>query len=347
MRVEKYDEKDSGKVYIWALMLPIIVSIIIGIALNGSPKDESGNYTIFNEIWFNYLLQILSGVLLLGLYFFYTKSHNISYKACGITKKPNNLMLIICVVVGIGLCFLTDKFISLIAIFLDHIGVKINSTINIPLSNFGEYALALLIVAVLPAVCEELVYRGIILNGLRKYGKWTAILLSALAFCLMHGNLAQFPYTFLLGIVLGYVMFETSSLILCITIHFFNNATVLTQMFIHPESTIPETVSATYVVEAIVLLLVAIAIVILAFYLIAKINNREKNSQTVLNENPEEKTEQKKINKEKKLLTKNEKFKTKEISIPEINQSKKANSGIIMLIVGYAIAICLTIINLI
>ena len=170
MKIESYDERDSGKVYIWALMLPLIISLIISIAITGSAKDESGTYTIFKEIWFNYLLQIANGILLLGLFFFYTKSRKISYKACGITKKPNYLIVIICIVIGFSLCFFTDKFITLIAFGLDHIGVNINSSLKIPLSNFGEYAFALLIVAIMPAVCEELIYRGIILNGLRKYG---------------------------------------------------------------------------------------------------------------------------------------------------------------------------------
>ena len=163
----------------------------------------------------------------------------------------------------------------------------------------------------------------------------------------MHCNIAQFPYTFLLGLVLGYVMFETSSLILCITIHFFNNATVLTQMYITQTSTIPETISGIYVVEAIVLLLVAAAVVLLAFYLIAKIKKREKSVEPVSSEAAPKNIEQTNKNKKQKLLTKNEKFKKQEIVISGMQQKKKLNSGLIMLIVGYAIAICLTIIGLI
>lgn len=348
MKIQNYDERDAGKVYIWALILPIIVSIIIGIALTGAPKDEEGKFIILKEIWFNYLLQIISALLLVGLYFSYTKSHNISYKACGITKEPNYLMVIICIVVGFSLCFFTDKFISLIAEGFKAIGININTSLNIPLSNFGEYVLAIVLVAICPAICEELIYRGIILNGLRKYGKWTAILLSALAFCLMHGNIAQFPYTFLLGVVLGYVMFETSSLILCIAIHFFNNATVLTQMYIEQTYTTP-TINATYVVEAIALFVVAIAIVMLAFYLIAKIKNKTDVQQepSKTQEKTEEENAQRKKNKEQKLLTKNEKFSRPEQTEVLVPKKKKLDSGLVMLLIGYAVAILLTAINMI
>ena len=345
MKRETYNEKDSGTVYVWALVLPLVVSLIISFAISGSPKDETtGQYLVMKEVWFTCVLQIVSALLLSGLYFFYTKKSGISYNACQIAKKPNILMVLVCIVIGISMCFLTDKFITMIAIGLDHIGVNINSSINIPLSSFGYYLLAILLIAILPAITEELVYRGMILNGLRKLGKWPAILLSSLAFCLMHGNIAQFPYTFLLGIVLGYIMFETSNLLLCIIIHFFNNATVLTQMYITQNSTIPGTLTTGYILEAIGLLVLAVGIIVLAFYLIHLI---KKKTETKKEEIIEEPQEEKKTKKGTSLFAKNEKFTKpeKEIETPEIAKEKPI-SNLVMLIVGYFIAIAITIIGL-
>ncbi len=353
MKRESYNERDAGKVYLWALLIPIVVSLILSLALSGSPQDENNRFLVLDKVWFICLLQILSAAILVGIYYFYTSRNKISYKACGITQKPNYLMVIICIVVGITLCLFTDKFITIIAIGLDKIGININSSMNIPLSNFGEYTLSILMIALLPAVTEELVYRGIILNGLRGLGKWSAILLSALAFSLMHGNIAQLPYTFLLGIVLGYVMFETSSLILCMTIHFFNNATVITQMYITQTSTIPESLSASYVIEAILLLIAAVGIVVLAFYLISLIKKQlaQKEVQAVSNNSESEEeisTKQNKKLNQKGVLTQKEMVEQikREIQLPN-TKSQQDKSGIILLCVGYGVAICLILINLI
>jgi len=79
-------------------------------------------------------------------------------------------------------------------------------------------------VVVCPAVGEELLFRGVIANGLREYGKGTAVVLSAAAFTLMHTNPLQTVYQFMLGIVLGLIYVETKSLLPCMLLHGMNNA---------------------------------------------------------------------------------------------------------------------------
>lgn len=348
MKREMYDEKDAGKVYIWALILPVVVSILLAFALSGAPKDESGKYLIFQNVWFLCALQLISALILAGIYFFYTKKNNISYKACGIVKKPNCLHVIICVVVGISMCFLTDKFITLIASVLQATGLKINDALNFPLNSFGYYMLAIFIIAVLPAITEELLYRGIVLNGLRGLGKWPAILLSALAFCLMHGNIAQFPYTFLLGMVLGYIMFETANLWLCIIIHFFNNATVLTQMYIAQsgDQDIPKLTdwSAADILMAIGFLVLAVGIIILACYLIHLIQKKQQSKkEQPINLVEEEKQKEKKSS----LLAKSIKLAKQHQTTTEITTEQKQKTPPVLLIIGYVIAVFITIISLI
>jgi membrane protease YdiL (CAAX protease family) len=55
-------------------------------------------------------------------------------------------------------------------------------------------------------VVEEIVFRGAILRGLERYGKWFAVLISALLFGVFHGNLIQSPYAFLVGLVLQLIV---------------------------------------------------------------------------------------------------------------------------------------------
>jgi uncharacterized protein len=83
----------------------------------------------------------------------------------------------------------------------------------------------IVIVTVIAApVFEELIFRGIILDGfLKRYKPRTAIFLSSLIFGIAHLNLPQFLNALLLGILMGWVYWKTKSLLLTILIHFINN----------------------------------------------------------------------------------------------------------------------------
>ena len=59
-------------------------------------------------------------------------------------------------------------------------------------------------------ITEEILFRGLIQRTLRPYGKRFAIIMSAFAFGIFHGNLLQTPYAFLVGLILGYVASEYS-----------------------------------------------------------------------------------------------------------------------------------------
>ncbi len=75
-------------------------------------------------------------------------------------------------------------------------------------------------VALLPALCEELAFRGFILSGLRHLGsKWWAIGLAAAFFGIAHGIVQQSLSAAILGMVIGYVAVQTGSLIPCMLFH--------------------------------------------------------------------------------------------------------------------------------
>ena len=89
-------------------------------------------------------------------------------------------------------------------------------------------------VAILAPIVEETLFRGIIMHGfMRNYKKWYSILISALMFSIYHLNPWQMPYTFFLGLLLGWLMVRSQSLILCIIAHSLNNLIVLLSITYH------------------------------------------------------------------------------------------------------------------
>ena len=78
----------------------------------------------------------------------------------------------------------------------------------------------LLLMAVLPALGEEFVFRGLLYHAYRRTSPLAGIILSALFFALMHGNFNQIPYAFFLGIVMALMVEATGSIWISIFMHF-------------------------------------------------------------------------------------------------------------------------------
>jgi len=90
--------------------------------------------------------------------------------------------------------------------------------------NITEFVLDIVAVAVLPAILEEFMFRGVLLREFLKYGKTFAITASAIFFASVHGSVEQMMYSFVYGIIFGFVAVKTGSLTVGIIIHFINNA---------------------------------------------------------------------------------------------------------------------------
>jgi membrane protease YdiL (CAAX protease family) len=100
--------------------------------------------------------------------------------------------------------------------------------------SFGGYLFSLFIMAFLPALCEETLFRGGLQNLLTKatHKPWLAIILVSILFSLVHFSVFGFLPRMFLGIVLGAIFHYTSSLWLCIAAHFLNNALAVTSMYV-------------------------------------------------------------------------------------------------------------------
>ena len=72
-------------------------------------------------------------------------------------------------------------------------------------------------------IVEEFMFRKFLIDRIHVYGGKVAVLTSAAMFALFHGNFSQIFYTFLMGLVWGYVYYKTGKIIYTIIMHMLVN----------------------------------------------------------------------------------------------------------------------------
>ena len=273
-----YTTADTAKVFLYAFLLPILFSLIFayigyGIAsavgVEFSEEVSFLTYLYENCLWFTIPYCLISQITFVCLFFIYNKANKISFSACKLSvKKINITTTLLCALFGIlfviGLYGLIEGCFGKL---FDIIGIE-STNLPIPLDNFWWYLLNILLFAIIPAFSEELIFRGMILNGFaRGIGKIGAIFLSSLLFALIHQSITQFIYPFIMGIVFSVVTIKTGNLFYSMIMHLFNNITTLTiQFLINIKAlSLPNEIGAVYIVVSI-LLAVAICSLFFLFY---------------------------------------------------------------------------------
>jgi uncharacterized protein len=108
------------------------------------------------------------------------------------------------------------------------------------LSSPSELILALLVIAVLPAVGEEIVFRGLIQNELYRgtNSVHVAIWIAAILFSAIHMQFYGFLPRLLLGALFGYLYYWSGNLTLAIIAHFVNNAVSVIALYFYQRGTL-------------------------------------------------------------------------------------------------------------
>lgn len=223
-----YTEDDSGKVYILSLITPILTSLIIFMicssisAMAGLDPAETTE-----QVWFVALSSVFTTLTFLAIYFIYNKKFKISYNTARFDFKISWQNYLLAIFIGVIALFGLQNFVNLFDELWALIGYQLRGT-SLPTNTIGYLFLNIFVAALAPAICEEIVFRGMILNGLRsKFKDSVSIVLSALMFALMHGNLQQLVYPFLFGMCLALIYMRTGSIISCMIAHFTNNFLVI------------------------------------------------------------------------------------------------------------------------
>lgn len=89
--------------------------------------------------------------------------------------------------------------------------------------DFVYFLLDVVLVAVLPALCEEFLHRGILLQGTKHSGFYRAIFISSIMFGLIHFDISKVFYATVLGVIMGFVSVVAKNIWVPTIIHFVNN----------------------------------------------------------------------------------------------------------------------------
>lgn len=119
--------------------------------------------------------------------------------------------------------FLVSLSVTSAVMYLFPAGMEVGEALGSLFSSL-PLGLAWVIVALLPAVCEEALHRGVMQYTFRGFGnKWVVVLLMGLLFGLFHMDPYRFLTTTVLGMCLSYIMAEKNNLVLPVLFHLINN----------------------------------------------------------------------------------------------------------------------------
>ncbi len=143
------------------------------------------------------------------------------------------------------------------------------------MNGISDYLISLFVIALLPAVLEEIMFRGCWQNLLSRWFKMpiVAVIVMSAFFSAVHGSYLGFLSRFALGFVLGWMYYRTGNIWLNIIAHFFNNALAATSLYLSgkPGKAIdPSAMDDHFPMWAGVLSLVAVVGLFIAFEKVSK-----------------------------------------------------------------------------
>lgn len=227
MKKQFFDLKDVGQVYFWCLLLPQILAFVFQLILTMiAPKIGSTPEDILQitPVYLSYMM--MAQIAFLIVLIFNLRKHDIK-NSLKLNFKIGIGNTVICVVIGIVGVFALSPIVGLFDEFLTYIGYSASLNLPFELNSIGMLILLIFLMALVPAILEEFVFRGVVLQGLKRYGKWIAIFATSGLFALIHLSLSQLIFPFLFSIVLCFVVLKTNSILTSIIIHFTANTTSL------------------------------------------------------------------------------------------------------------------------
>ncbi|MBO4989122.1 MAG: CPBP family intramembrane metalloprotease [Clostridia bacterium] len=215
------NERKGGLFYSIAAVVPVFAALAFSLILvaTGLQNETDAPWYLYAQ----FLLTQIPFALLLAVFL---KREKIPLREIGV-KGTKARYFVLAVLMQVGIFFalgsVNEQFVS---ILYDAFGYIPPETKLPPMEGFGIVGV-LFVVAVLPAICEELIFRGVMVNSTKKMGFAFCVLVNGVLFSLFHENPAQTIYQFLCGCIFALVAYRSGSVLPTMLSHFLNNAFVV------------------------------------------------------------------------------------------------------------------------
>ncbi|MEN6315383.1 MAG: type II CAAX endopeptidase family protein [Clostridiaceae bacterium] len=189
----------------------IFYQMVIGVILGERLNDYIYMIVIINEF-----------VMILGSVLIYCLIAKINIKEAFRFNKPPLVPMLLIVLASVPAYFVASMLNNVLVYFLQFIGNIPAQSIPVP-QNIPELAVGILIIAVAPGICEEIMHRGLLLRAYEKRGSYKAVVIVSIFFGIFHFDITNFFGPVFLGLIIGYYVVRTNSIYAGILAHFLNN----------------------------------------------------------------------------------------------------------------------------
>lgn len=209
----KYMENEKKQLRLWQGLLVIILAGL-----------EVFVFSDFLPQWLGMGRSLIGELILLGTAVGAVAVFGGKFRSVFPIHKPKLTEVMGTILIYLG----ASQAISVVTMIEMYIAPDMVTETSIGLSSMftsSSMIVAIIVVGIAPAICEEAVFRGVFFNSIwnQTHGKWIPILVTAVVFGLFHGSIIRFFPTFLLGIVLGYLVYETNNMLYNVMFHAINN----------------------------------------------------------------------------------------------------------------------------
>ena len=275
-----YSFKDSCNVFFFAVLAFFVVSLVFSFVISRIAA-HIGKTT--SELLSLPFVVLLSSLLSEGAFFvvFIVYSKAVKKKVLAsstLNQKIQLSKLFLIAIFSVCVLLCSINFTSMMN-YVFSLFASPSSSGVIFTENFWQFLLSVFSLCLLPAICEELVFRGIVLNGfLSKLKPSLAILLSAGLFALIHMSIYSTVHQFIIGILLGMIFYMTGKIVYCMAFHFVNNFAVVLITYIFGNNFPLQFSSwgAREVIVTILVLLLGVAISVLFYFYLKKKGDKKK-----------------------------------------------------------------------
>jgi len=325
MKKENYSFNTGAKTYLFSIIGMILASLLFtnivflvsqsfGVSVE---EAQQLNWVLFLNI---FLSEIVFFATFLVVALFNKKTVNI-FKATSLNFKIDVRILFITILMSLICFFSSINMTGLVNYGFSFVSsIELTNSLGVTLNNFGDFILTVLLLAVLPAICEELIFRGVIFNSLKqRFSAKTAVIISSIMFALIHFSIYKTFFQLILGIMLGFLVSLTGTLIYGVVFHFINNFSIVLMNYLFAGKPVLEFQNwgVKEVILSILIFIIGFSIIFFLFKLIRNLikkNDKIVNLENEIKEKEIEKTKDKK-DANKQLLINNKLSSNENLSI--------------------------------